>query len=144
MLNKSEYIDIIEKGLIGRISDQDRKETVDYYRDYIDMEIRKGKTEEEVLGELGNPRLLVKSIVMAKEQKDNKMDSETGAYESEKENRRQKMRSFHIPMFVIVLIVVLVFFLFIGLALSLVKVLLPIVLPILLIFWGISLFRKRK
>ena len=38
-------------------------DTVAYYEDYIEKEIRHGKTEEQVLKELGDPRLIAKSIL---------------------------------------------------------------------------------
>ena len=36
---------------------------LEYYSSYIDDEVRKGKTEEEVLEALGDPRLIAKTIV---------------------------------------------------------------------------------
>lgn len=38
-------------------------DTIAYYEDYIEKEVRHGKTESEVLKSLGNPRLIAKSIL---------------------------------------------------------------------------------
>ena len=127
-MNKTEYVQIIEKALVGNISPQEVQETVAYYRDYIDMEIRKGRSEQEVLDQLGNPRLLVKSIIAAKEQRDS--NNETGEVHEE-----THARGFRIPLFVIVLAVLLL----VGLIL---KFILPVLLPALVLL-GIILLIKR-
>ena len=67
-MKKAEYLQVLEKALVGNVSPQELQDIVSYYRDYIDMEIRKGKSEEDVINQLGNPRHLVKSIIAAKEQ----------------------------------------------------------------------------
>lgn len=128
-MNKAEYVQIIEKALVGNVSPQEVQDTVAYYRDYIDMEIRKGRSEQEVLDQLGNPRLLVKSIIAAKEQRE--------TYDEAKELHEDTMqgKSFRIPLLVVILIVVLV----LGLILRLV---LPMVIPALLIL-GIVALGKR-
>lgn len=127
-MNKTEYVQIIEKALVGNVSPQEVQETVAYYRDYIDMEIRKGRSEQEVLEQLGNPRLLVKSIIAAKEQRDSYEETE----EMHQETQRKGVR---IPLFVIVLIVLLL----VGLIL---KFILPVILPALVLL-GIILMIKR-
>ncbi len=53
-------------------------DTVAYYQDYIDTAIRKGRTEEDVLSELGDPRLIAKSIVASRD--------DTGRYGSSTDN----------------------------------------------------------
>lgn len=130
-MNKTEYVQIIEKALSGNVSPQELKDTVSYYRDYIDMEIRKGRSEQEVLEGLGNPRLLVKSIIAAKEQR----------MESEKAERVQadneQGRGFRIPLFVIIIGVVVL----LGLLLHF---LIPILIPLVIIFGIWSFVKKMK
>ncbi len=53
---------ISEVGDPGFIND-----TVAYYQDYIDTAMRKGRTEEDVLSELGDPRHIAKSIVASRD-----------------------------------------------------------------------------
>ncbi len=38
---------------------------VSYYQEYIELEVRKGRREEEVIQELGSPRLIGKNIADA-------------------------------------------------------------------------------
>ena len=62
-MNKYEFITALQRKLTGEVPPEKVRELTDYYSDYIDMEIKKGRSEEEVLNSLGDPHLLAKSIV---------------------------------------------------------------------------------
>lgn len=64
-MNKNEFLDALSRALTGKVSANEVSQHIAYYRDYIDKQIRLGKSEEEIINELGDPRLLVKSIVNA-------------------------------------------------------------------------------
>lgn len=65
-MTKIEFTDILRRN-ISSVNDYTFvNDTVDYYLNYIETEIRKGRTEEEVLAELGDPRLIAKSILASK------------------------------------------------------------------------------
>lgn len=130
-MNKTEYVQIIEKALSGNVSPQELKDTVSYYRDYIDMEIRKGRSEQEVLEGLGNPRLLVKSIIAAKGQRTESEETERLQEENE------QSRGFRIPLFVIIIGVVVL----LGLLLH---ILLPALIPVAIILGLWSFVKKMK
>ena len=55
-MNKQEFVDRLRMALNGRVSPGLVMDNVNYYQDYINTEIRKGRTEEEVLESLGDPR----------------------------------------------------------------------------------------
>ena len=66
-MNKVEFIDMLRRH-ISEVGDPAFiSDTIDYYQDYIDTAIRKGRTEEDVLNELGDPRLIAKSIVASRD-----------------------------------------------------------------------------
>ena len=61
-MGKMEFLNVLrihiqEVDDIGFVND-----TMNYYENYIETEMRKGKSEEEVINELGDPRLIAKSI----------------------------------------------------------------------------------
>ncbi len=130
-MNKTEYVQIIEKALSGNVSPQELNDTVSYYRDYIDMEIRKGRSEQEVLEGLGNPRLLVKSIIAAKGQR---VESDEAERVQEKNEQSAGVR---IPLFVSIIGVVVL----LGLLLH---ILLPVLIPVAIIFGLWSFIKKLK
>lgn len=142
-MNKEKYVSVIEKALVGHVSPQELQDTVAYYRDYIEMEIRKGKTEQEVLDELGNPRLLAKTIIMAKE---HKMEAAQGESASGADSTHESKQSsgFNIPLPILILIIVLFLMMIFSAIVSVLRFLMPIVVPIAAILIIISFVKKWK
>ena len=64
-MNKQEFTDSLRRELSGMEDYEYVNDTVSYYENYIETEIRKGTTQEDVLAELGDPRLIAKSIKAA-------------------------------------------------------------------------------
>lgn len=62
-MKRQEFVNTLRTALSGRIPAESVAENVKYYEDYINIEIRKGRSEEEVLDELGDPRLIAKTII---------------------------------------------------------------------------------
>lgn len=62
-MTRYEFIDRLRAALNGRIPTAQVTDTINYYEEYIVTEIRKGRTEEEVLDLLGDPRLIAKTII---------------------------------------------------------------------------------
>lgn len=61
-MNREEFLRQFREALDGKVSEQIINENVAYYRNYINNQVDSGKSEKEVLGELGDPRLLAKTI----------------------------------------------------------------------------------
>ena len=89
-MDRIEFIEKLQRALAGGVNSSQVAENVRYYQEYIDVEMRKGRSEEEVLTSLGDPRLLAKSIIEANkragvnEGTNRNYDEETadGAYET--------------------------------------------------------------
>ena len=64
-MTKDGFIRQLEESLQGEIAESELNETLKYYREYIDEEILRGQTEEEILEGLGSPRLIAKSVIEA-------------------------------------------------------------------------------
>lgn len=62
-MTKKEFLEQLEDALAGEVSNSVVYDNKQYYSQYINAELWKGRTEEEVLEELGNPRLLAKTII---------------------------------------------------------------------------------
>ncbi len=61
-MTKDQFFSSLNEALSGNISPSLINENIRYYEEYIETEKRKGHTEEEVLDELGDPRLIAKTI----------------------------------------------------------------------------------
>lgn len=147
-MDRVEFTDKLQHALAGGLNSAGVAENVRYYREYIDVEIRKGRSEEEVLESLGDPRLLAKSIIEANkraglnEGTNRNYDEETqdNAY-GEQERKGQAVR---VPGWLIVLIVVVVLLLIIGVVFSIISVLAPIIIPVLIVVLLVNFFRGRR
>lgn len=62
-MNKQEFIDKLRMSLNSQLAPAQVAEHIRYYEDYINMEIRKGRAEGDVMQSLGDPRLIARSIV---------------------------------------------------------------------------------
>ncbi len=56
------FLDSLRRALYGKISDAQLEEHIQYYETYLAQEAAKGRQESEILEELGDPRLLAKTI----------------------------------------------------------------------------------
>ncbi len=61
-MNKEEFLQSLRRDLSGDVPQNVLEENVQYYREYIDGEVAKGRSEAEVIEELGTPRLIAKNI----------------------------------------------------------------------------------
>lgn len=61
-MNKYEFIEGLRKSLSAVNDYTFVNDTITYYENYIDTQMRMGRTERDVMEELGDPRLIAKSI----------------------------------------------------------------------------------
>ncbi len=61
-MTREEFLRELRIALQGRIPQGQVNEQLQYYENYIIEESRKGRTQQEVLESLGNPRLIAKTI----------------------------------------------------------------------------------
>ena len=66
-MTKQEFLEELKQALSGEVSAETMMDSYRYYASYIDEEIRKGKTEAQVIDELGKPSLIARSIIAAQE-----------------------------------------------------------------------------
>lgn len=147
-MDRVEFTDKLQHALAGGLNSSAVAENVRYYREYIDVEIRKGRSEEEVLASLGDPRLLAKSIIEANkragqnEGTNRDYDEETpDNFYGEQEGTGHAVR---MPAWLVILILVVVFLLIIGVVFSLISVLAPIIIPVLFVLLLVNFFRGRR
>ena len=64
-MNKQQFLDELRQTLTGEVPANVVMESYSYYANYIEDEMRNGKSEEQVLEELGKPMLIARSIIAA-------------------------------------------------------------------------------
>lgn len=96
-MTRTDFINGLRDGLQGEVSPAVIQESVSYYDRYISDEIASGKTEEQVLEELGSVRLIVKSILEAQAGAEKKQEEHR--QQQEREERREQRRESRKPRF---------------------------------------------
>lgn len=61
-MKRDEFLAGFHDALIGKVPDSVIQDNLNYYRNYINSQISSGRSEEEVLNMLGDPRLLAKTV----------------------------------------------------------------------------------
>lgn len=62
-MKREEFLISFQEALMGAAPETVIQEHVRYYQNYIEAQMREGRMEEDILQELGNPRLLAKTII---------------------------------------------------------------------------------
>lgn len=142
-MNKNKFLEGLKEALQGEISQAELNNQLLYYQNYIEDELRKGRTQEDILGELGDPRLIARTIV---ETKGNTASYDNGYYGDKESQTSQNttQRQIRIKGISAVIIGIVIIFLIISVIFSLVSVLAPILIPVLIIILIISYFQKRR
>lgn len=143
-MTKSDFLDKLRLALSGKVSSTLVQENLTYYNEYIDAQIRMGRSEQEVMDMLGDPRLIARTIV------------ETNGTETVEENAYSNKTSYDeasygvvendtsirtLPGWLWKIILVLIIICLISFVFSVVSFLLPIVLPVLIVLFVVKLFR---
>lgn len=149
-MTRTEFIDSLQKALAGSLGSGYVNENVRYYQDYIDTKVRSGYSEEDAVAQLGDPRLIARSIIEAakQEQSDYVNSPEYDeVYEdgSKAENNRGTgdAKVYRMPGWLIALLVILVIIAAIALVGSLVTALLPFVIPVVFVVCIIRFFQNQ-
>jgi len=151
-MDRVEFIRQLRVALSGSVNHIIIEDNVRYYEDYIDMEIRKGKPESQVLQELGSPRLIAKTIIETNKTAGTSQeayDQNEATYDSGSESGNQGWfnrgnesgRVFRLPLWVFgvgIFLVVMFFFVMLTTAMA---ALLPIIFPIILMVIAVRLIR---
>ncbi len=155
VMTRQEFISELRIALQGQVDPATIRDNVDYYETYIMQESRKGRTEEEVLAELGNPRLIAKTIISTEETKSTKSDTRRSNYNDYEERQEKPKFGFNINgknyggvrgkiMAITAIIAVVVVILgIIALFVGAISLLAPFIVPILIILLAVRLISRR-
>lgn len=91
-MTRAEFLEELRIALQGNISQVQVNENLRYYENYIIEESRKGKSEEQVIEELGNPRLIARTIIDTNEQTGDAYDE---SYDDNPKKENKHPRGFH-------------------------------------------------
>ena len=135
-MNKEAFIDTLRRALYGKVSDYELTDHVRYYEDYIRQEMNRGRSEQEVLEELGDPRLIARTILETSGMKAPEVEYTIDEEPADHEEGGVKVHTFSgwkatLLMALIAAAVIAMIVLVLGLAIYL----LPVIIAVMLISW---------
>ncbi len=140
-MSKQEFLKKLEQELELELPLKKVKEHIRYYNEFIDGEVRTGKSEEEVLEELGDPRLIAKNIISVSLENDLQYDDfhqSTNDQNTNKKTHQTVLETF--KLFIIVFIIIAAVVLLI---LGVIYIIIPIAIIAAIVFGIMSLFGKK-
>lgn len=147
-MDKQEFVDKLRMALTGRVAPELVAENVNYYEDYINTQIRMGKSELMVLEELGDPRLIAKTIIDTHGQPEvSGAEYQENAYRSsdyQEERGAQTgptIRGIQLPRWLWIVIVSIGVILLISVVFSILSFLAPFIIVMLVVVFLVKLFR---
>lgn len=147
-MDRESFLADLRSALSGKVPATVIEDYAAYYNEYIISEVRQGKTEEEVLAELGNARLLAKTIIEAnKHAEDGHSYEENDAeYEYTQDDvsygKKGRLWFQKLPQWGRTLLVVLAVVLVLCITFSVISILFPFILAGVLIWAIVQTVRK--
>ena len=153
-MTRQEFLAQLREALQGAVSPSVMNENLNYYENYILQEVRKGRTEEEVLDELGNPRILAQTIIDTAGVNGNRTESSysykedySGRGYQENANREYGRvitgTKAKLILWATIIAVILVIIGIICLIAGVISVIAPVLIPLLLIMLAIRIIGKK-
>ncbi len=151
-MNKTEFLQQLREALTTDLSSRAVEENIRYYSQYISDEERKGRTEEEILNELGDPWLIAKTIIDTGVSEEANEYSSYGSSENSdyqgygRQSDYDGMKVYHVDTWwkkaLIIVGVIVVIGLILSLITGVVSLLAPVLVPILIIAIIINLLKR--
>ncbi len=62
-MNKDDFLRGLQNALSGEVPPSVVRDNLKYYDEYIRTEVQNGRSEEQIMGDLGDPRLIARTII---------------------------------------------------------------------------------
>ena len=148
-MSKYEFLEKLKTALGNDLTGAIIQENVNYYDQYISDEVRKGRSEAEVIAELGDPWVLAQTIIDTAGGRDRQQNAtyETQEKSYNRETGRSAMSSSGNGWWKIILVIlgiIGVFAIVITVIGGVISFLAPVLFPVLLIVIIFKIFSKKR
>lgn len=150
-MTKTEFLEKLRIELSSGVSPQVLQDNLSYYSQYIDEEMRKGRTEKEILDELGDPWILAKTIVDAQgEESVEDVIYDSGGWTYRGNTAADEESNIHIwkldswwKKLLLILVIVGVIVVIFAIISGIVSLIAPVLIPILIILLLVRMLKRR-
>ncbi len=150
-MTKNEFIIKLQEALENDLDAATVRENVNYYSSYIDDEMRKGRGEQEVLDELGDPWVIAQSVIDMSGQKN--VTEDYSAYRSAGASSERQDSSYNVHSYTIgswwqklllILGIIGIVLLVVAVIGGIISLVMPIVVPVLVVILLFNFIRRLK
>lgn len=154
-MNRQEFLNTLRSQLSGEISSREVEENIRYYDEYIRDAVENGKSEFQILNEIGSPLLIARTIIETSNKAKGtgyQAQSQGSSFqedENDNDNRRPN-GSFHsfnlqtgIPKWLVITGVVVILVVLLSILGSAIAILSRFFIPIIVIVLVVALFKSR-
>lgn len=146
-MTKQEFLDQLRRMLNRELDEQEVAENIRYYDEYISEAVRNGKSEAQVLAELGDPRMIARTILDVDQQREEQngyvredgasvfTEDGDGTYQEEGNTRNGNFGTHHFEVqasswkvWLVLILIIFVLVLILGTAFAVLWKLLPFLL----------------
>ena len=159
-MTKAEFLERLRRALNGNMSAAAVEDNIQFYDSYFSGQIAQGRSEADVLNELGDPRILARTLIDAAERagdarahEANETQYRTSGYytagngasgaQSWKDDGMKEHSVFRIPGWLIAVLVILILFVVISVVGSLIWMILPYAIPVILVVYIVKLIGRK-
>lgn len=135
VMGKQEFLDKLRLALNGRVDSEKVADTLKYYEDYISAEVRMGRSEEDVMGALGDPRLIARTII----ETDGGQAVDTAGRQRDTDEVQDRIHT--VPGWVWLVVLIVVAVLILSVVFKVLSFFMPVIIIILLVSFLVKFFR---
>lgn len=147
-MNRTEFLDTLRSQLSGQMHEGKVAAHVRYYEDYIQSQVRSGRDEQQVLDELGDPRLIARTLLDTDVDNGQLDYEEYSTYSDDAQNTQSSSRNHvHVWRFdtwYSKLLAILILLIILFLVFHILTVVLPVFIMVALIMLAISIIRNIR
>ena len=150
-MTRSEFLEKLRKALGNDLSGAIIQENVNYYDQYITDEVNKGRSEEEVMNELGDPWVIARTIIDSVENQNEVNNAYNQGYEGYSDDNQNYDRNVHVyrldagwKKWLLILGLIGILVLFVAVIGGILSFLAPVLIPLLIIMVVIRIWGRSR
>lgn len=141
-MEKQEFLDKLRLALNGRVETRTVSDTIAYYEEYINTEVRKGRSEEEVMMSLGDPRLIARTIIETSGGETSAGETQEASTEYGRDGEVEPHR-LAVPGWVWLIVILMVAVVILSIVFKILAVLFPFIVVMMVVSFLIKFFRDH-
>ncbi len=141
-MNRREFINGLRQALELKMTKNEIDAQVEYYAEYIKSEVKAGRSESEVVEELGDPWAIAKNLGYESDTiSEETTTPETESFSGQANNKVYTTNSKWV-VWGILFVIIAILFTVLSLAMSMVSFFAPVILPVFLVMFVMRMFKK--